>query len=321
MHRILLVAALAASMVGGAMAQEAESEKKKVGWFNSTELSLVVTDGNSMTETFGLNNVLTRKWERSELLFKIDSVRSNTDDDRFLLVEPGMTYLPGEEPVIDIEDTSVVHPPKDLDVDKHFVEGRYTRHYKKTRTWNAGGSWDRNKDAGILNRFIVFGGAGNRWRDDDKLRLDTGYGMSFTDREEETPDPEKERSFPGARLTLDLDWGISKSTRLAYELTGNLNLEDVSDYSLDSRGTLSVAMNKWLSLAVSLQFLYNSEPGLEDVDVVAWVELVDPDGVPGSGDEFFQTVSSGGAAIVVREDRTRLEELDMVFRTSLVINF
>jgi hypothetical protein len=302
MHRILLVAALAASMVGGAMAQEAESEKKKVGWFNSTELSLVVTDGNSMTETFGLNNVLTRKWERSELLFKIDSVRSNTDDDRFLLVEPGMTYLPGEEPVIDIEDTSVVHPPKDLDVDKHFVEGRYTRHYN-------------------LNRFIVFGGAGNRWRNDDKLRLDTGYGLSFTDREEETPDPEKEQSFPGARVTLDLDWGISKSTRLAYELTGNLNLEDTSDYSLDSRGTLSVAMSKWFSLAVSLQFLYNSEPGLEDVDVIARIEIIDPDGVPGSGDEFFQTVESGGSVIVVGEDRTRLEELDTVFRSSLVINF
>jgi len=311
---VLLAIGLAAAMAGGAMAQEAETAEKKIGWFNSTELSLVVTEGNSVAETLGLKNVLTRKREKSELVFKLNSARSNTDDDRFLLADPGMIILPGEQPTIDSENASVVHPPKELDVDKHFFEGRYTRHYKKTRTWNTGASWDRNKDAGILNRYIVFGGVGNRWRDDEKLRVETGYGLSFTDREEETPDPLKEEQFPGARLTLDLNWGISKSTRLAYDLTGNLNLEDTKDYSLDSTGTLSVAMNKRLSLAVSLQFLYNSEPGLEDVDVIARVEW-------NPVEEYYETVSSEGTAIMLGEDRIRLKELDTVFRTSLVMNF
>lgn len=44
-HSVLLAAGLVASMAGSAMAQDAETEEKTVGWFNSTELSLVVTEG------------------------------------------------------------------------------------------------------------------------------------------------------------------------------------------------------------------------------------------------------------------------------------
>jgi hypothetical protein len=302
-----------------ALAQKDADEASETGWFNTTELSLVVTEGNSNTDSFGFKNVLTRAWKRSKFVLKLDSVRSNTSDDRYLLVEPGIVFLPGEAPT-DFN-TTVVNPEKELDVEKYFAEGRYSRQYGKTRTWDVGGSWDRNEDAGILNRYIVFGGIGNQWRDTEKLRFHTGYGISFTSRDEETPDPEKEDAFLGARLTLHVDWGISKSTRFDYGLTGNLNIEDTSDYSLDSRGTLSVSMSKRLSLAVSLQFLYNSEPALEDADIFARIETVDPDGVPGSGDEFYRTISSGGAEFELGEDRIRLNELDMVARTSLVINF
>jgi len=316
---MLILIGAGSAGVGSTMAQEEDDKLSETGWFNSTELSVVVTEGNSGTDTFGFKNVLSRKWEKSDLILKVDSVRSNTDDDRFLLAEPGIIFLPGEAPTI--ENTTVIQPPKELDVEKYFAEGRYTKHYKKTKTWNTGASWDRNEDAGILNRFIVFGGVGNRWRDSEKLHFETGYGLSFTDRQEKTPDPEKEAEFPGARFTLSLDWGITKTTRLAYDLTGNLNFEDTSDYSLDSRAALSVSISERIALAVSLQFLYNSEPGLEDVDIIARIEIIDPDGIPGNGDEFIRTVSEGGSAIELGEDRIRLHDLDSVFRTSLVINF
>jgi len=316
---ILLVIYVISVAAGGAAAQGEDGAEKDLGWLNETELSLVVTEGNSNTDTFGLKNVLTRAWERSKFVLKTDGVRSNTSDDRFLLVEPGLTFLPGEQPTF--QATSIVTPAKEPDVEKYFIEGRYSRSLGGKRTWNAGGSWDRNEDAGILSRFIGFGGVGNVWRDGDKLQFETGYGVSYTDREEEAPDPEKEEKFVGARLTLEVDYLIVKSTRLSYELTGNVNLEDARDYSLDSLGSVAVKMTDRLSLAVSLQFLFNSEPALEDVDILARVELVDPDGVPGSGDEFFITVDSGGSEVEVGEDRIRLDSLDTVFRTSLIINF
>jgi hypothetical protein len=81
-------------------------------------------------------------------------------------------------------------------------------------------------------------------------------------------------------------------------------------------------MSKRVALKVSLQWLYSHEPALEDVDVVARIEIVDPDGIPGNGDEFFRTVTEGGAEIEFDDEaQIRKEELDQVFRTSLVITF
>ncbi len=288
-------------------------------WINATELSLVVTEGNSDTNSLGFKSTLTRKMKDSDFRLLLDSVRSSNSDDRFLLLDPGLTFLPGESPSGDA--TTVVVPASELDVEKYFLEGRYTRELSGRRNWNVGASWDRNEDSGILNRYIVFGGAGTNWKDGEKLKFHTGYGGSYTDREEDSPDPEKEAQFFGFRGTLDLDYKVLKTTTLSYKLTGNLNLEDRSDYSIDTTASVSVAMNKRLSLQAGLQFLFNSEPALEDVDVFARLITVDPDGIPGTGDEYFETVTEGGFEIDIGEDRIRKERLDTVFRTSLVITF
>jgi hypothetical protein len=80
-------------------------------------------------------------------------------------------------------------------------------------------------------------------------------------------------------------------------------------------------MSKYFSLKVSLQWQFNHEPALQDADVIARVVLEDPDGVPGSGDEYFRTVSSGGMELTIGEDRVRKEQLDTIFRTTLVVDF
>ena len=63
------------------------------------------------------------------------------------------------------------------------------------------------------------------------------------------------------------------------------------------------------------------ERPVKEIDVIARVVLIDPNGIPGSGDEFFETVSEGGFEITVGEDRVRRESLDTIFRTTLVVNF
>ena len=52
-----------------------------------------------------------------------------------------------------------------------------------------------------------------------------------------------------------------------------------------------------------------------------FVEVINPDGVPGSGDERFRTLSSGGSKIVVGSADARKDKLDTVFKTALVIKF
>jgi len=323
--RFLVVITICLSMcLVPTFAQDGDDEKKKFGWFNSTELGLAVTEGNSNTDSFALNNILRHVTERGRFRLRIDGVRTNTSDDWFREVNPGFTWLPGEEPPDFGDETTLVKPSKDPDVEKYAIDSRYERKITDKFTWNAGLGWDRDVDAGIINRYQGFGGVGNIWKAGDKLNFTTSYALSFTNREEETPDPLKDDQFMGARLTAEFDAMIVKSTKYELDFKGNSNLTDTSDYTLDMMNAISVSINDWLALKVSLQWLYNNEPALEDIDLLAFIVLRDPDGIPGSGDEFFETVpgsESNSAEIEIEEVRERKEQLDTVFRTTLVINF
>jgi hypothetical protein len=314
---LVILGALAATGVARA-AVEGEPEPPDP-WTNSTDLSVVLTDGNSSALTFGLKNTLEYRTPKSLSRFRIDALRSDTSDDPYLLVEPGLTFLPGD--TLTSYSTHAVRPDSEPDVARYFTEGRYERNLSKKVTWNTGASWDRDEDAGILNRYIVFGGAGHTWVDGDDLSFRTSYGLSLTDREEEVFDPEKDIRFPGARMTSSLKDRWGKSTTYDNQFTFNASLKDLSDYNVELVQSVAVSMNRVLSLKVSLQWLYANEPALEQVDVLARVLVVDPDGIPGSGDEYFETVAAEGSEITIGEDSIRKESLDTTFRMSLQITF
>ena len=102
----------------------------------------------------------------------------------------------------------------------------------------------------------------------------------------------------------------------------NVNLSDSADYSINTTSALTVSMVSHVSLRVSLQWLYENEPALEsDLDVIAFVEVINPDGIPGSGDEFFRTQSSGEMKLVIGSADARKDKLDTIFKTALVIKF
>jgi len=312
-----LVAVITASATLAARA--AEPAPKKLGWFNSTELSVVYTAGNSSSQTYGFKDTLRREWPKARFKLRADYLRADTADDRFLLVDPGFTFLPGGRPA---DPTfTLVEPPIEPDVEKIFVESVYAREISTSLFWSAGASWDRNEDAGILNRYIGFFTLGNRWWTFDDFAWATSYGVSFTGRHEEHTEPGREEQFAGFRLGSELRLKMGTVTSFQSDFTGNASLADFDDYSMDITNAVSVAMSRHVSLKVSLQWLFNNEPALEDVDVIARVVLEDPDGIPGSGDELFRTVSSGGSEITVGTDSVHKEQLDTVFRTTLVIDF
>jgi putative salt-induced outer membrane protein YdiY len=314
----LVASLILISAVGGAAWGQGGSEPE-IGWSNKTELSFVFTEGNSDTESLGIRNDLRRRWTGSKLKIVFDAVRADTADDRFLLVDPGTTFPPGAVPAIG--GTSVIEPAKEPDVEKYFLESTYDQKLGQRLRWHAGLSWDRNEDAGILNRYHYFGGFGHDWYDSKDFALRTSYGVAYVDREEETTDPEKEDKFAAARVGLHFLDRFGKAATFETDLTSNLNVEDTADYNVNATMSIAVKMTDRLSMKVSLQGLYASEPALEDVDIVARVELLDPDGIAGSGDEFFRTVTNGGAEIELGEGQIRKDELDTVFRASLVIDF
>lgn len=298
------------------VAQERDDD---LGWANATELSIVVTEGNTSTQTLGFKNTLRRTWESARLRLRFDGVRSNTSDDRFLQVQPGLQFPVGGQPPE--FQTSIAIPAIESDVEQYFVEGRFDRDISERLFWDVGSSWDRNNDAGILNRHILFGGVGNVWFNEEDVAFSTSYGVSYTDRQEIEPNPSKDNVFGGVRFNSDYMQRFGSLTLVDSNFTLNMNLADATDYSINVTNAVGVAMNDYLSLRVSLQFLYENEPALEDADIVARVELIDPDGVPASGDELFETMLDGRTRIDVGQGRIRKNPLDTVLRTALVISF
>ena len=317
--RIALLLVAVHGLGAAAPAGAQDETETPAGWTNETELSLALTGGNSTARTFGFGDTVRRVREGSRLQIRVTGIRSGTAGDRFLLVSPGLRFpIAGvpEEP-----ETRLVRPRVDAEVENYQASGRYEMDVSERFFWNAGGGWDRNSDAGILNRYTAFAGVGNVWRDSENLRFATSYAASYTNRIEETAEPGKDPRFAGARLGWDYRHRLGATAVYENELTANVNLTAASDYSFNMTHALSAALGTHLALRVGLQWLYEHEPAPEDVAVVARVEVVDPDGVPGSGDELFETVADGGAAITLGASRIRKDRLDTIFRTALVISF
>jgi hypothetical protein len=284
------------------------------------DLSLVLTAGNSATQTWGFSDQLRHIWKDARFEFDVDVVRANASDDRYFQVVPGLEFPVGGAPAD--APTSLVTPDPTLDVANSLVRGRYERNITPGFFWNAGAGWDRSDYAGILNRYVVFGGIGHEWVNSERRRFATSYGISYTDREEETPDPEKDRRFAGARLGWDYTERFNAGTTFENEFAANVNLSDSADYSINTTSALSVSVVSHVLLKVSLQWLYENEPALEsDLDVIAFVDVVNPDGIPGSGDEHFVTLSSGDMKLVIGSADARKGKLDTIFKTALVIKF
>jgi hypothetical protein len=271
------------------VAQAEDDEEEQFGWSNQMDLSLVVTDGNSQTDTLGFKNKLQRNWTNARYTFRIDAVRSNTADDRIAVLREGSAT---EYDVVTFE--------KSPDVENYFVENRYDRAISERLFWNAGLTWDRNKDAGIISRWIAYAGLGNIWWDREDLKFRTSYGLSYTDREEEDFDPEKEQTFPGVRLNWEYENKWGKITTFENDWIYNYNFSNSTDWNTDIISSIRVDINSRLALRVSLRWLYNNLPALQDLDL------------------FIRT--PGGDLIGLPEQVSEpKEKLDTLFSTSLVI--
>ncbi len=319
------------ALPGVALAQGEDEDENK--WGNDTELSWVVTRGNSDTFTLGFKNVFQKWWgaeKNSRFQLKLEGTNSDKADDRFVVA----TLDPNEpiNPAVPCNSTgtncTTIEPPVEDSIERYLVEGRYDRKFSQRRLWHAGASWDRNltDGSGIKHRYIGFAGIGNIWWKSDDLTFTTTYSLSYTDREETTPDPLKEDQFAGLRFDWSYlnKWG--KSVTYSNTWTINASLKDSADYNFDMINGISVAMTEKIALKVSLQWLYNNEPPLDTVDL----ECANPNPndprqtipcnlicVDNTGTPIL--CSDPGAIQLNNETDVRKDKTDLIFNTSLVI--
>ena len=211
-----------------AQTQTQAKAEPRLGWSNSTDLSLVVKGGNSAALTLGFANKLKYAWKDARFESEVSGLRSDTSDDRFFLVEPGIQFPVGGAPSDPAK--SLVEPSPTRDVENYLIRGGYEKNITPGFFWNTGFGWDHNDDAGIQNRSIAHAGIGNKWADSQRRRFTTSYGVSYTDRELKDMDEEKDRRFAGARLGWEYAEHFNAGTTFDSSLASNVNLSDGGDY-------------------------------------------------------------------------------------------
>ena len=277
---VCLMAAFLTLLAGPGFAQE-EEEAPARNWSNSTELSWVMTTGNSNTNTFQVRNVYKYEWTESELTWEAGVLRAGSRDDR---------YAVGTE-----EDFEVIEPEADLDNNRLYSKLRYMRTISDRFFWY--GSYDtyRDEPTNVNRQLIGSGGVGNTWVERNRLVFRTTYGANYTN---EDLDLEGVSNFAGYRLFYRLEAGVAASTKIESELTFDGSFVTGNDIRLDSLNGITVSITDTVALKASLRLLYRNVPALEDID------LKDPE-----------------SGIVIGKVIVSKEKLDSTFATSLVINF
>jgi len=265
------------------------ADEERTGWSDVAELSLVSTAGNSESSTFGFKNALIRAGESSNLEIRAGGIRAEADTITRFAVGPDPGYSLQET-----TDTAVT-------AENYYLHGNYKRLISEKLFWYAGGGWERNRFAGIDNRYLVEGGVGNIWRDDDVLKFRTQYSVTMTKQDDVVPRPDADDTWVGARAGWNYLNKFGANTTYENVLVVDANLEDSSRWRGDMINSVSVSMSARLALKVSLQWLYENEPAFTEVE--RFTTLGPP------------PVSSGEMVPF------QLDELDTVLTASLVVNF
>ncbi|HEV8701683.1 MAG TPA: DUF481 domain-containing protein [Candidatus Polarisedimenticolia bacterium] len=278
-----IVIGLALALSGAATGIGADEPAKPDRWTDAAEFSFVATAGNSETSTLGFKNTLARAWEKSSFELKAGAVRGETTK---------TTRAVQLGPVI--EETSTT----ELTAENYFFNGRCDRKITERFFWYAGGGWERNRFAGVDNRYSGVGGVGNIWKDEDRVKFRTDYALSYTKQENTVDVAGADDSFLGARVSSKFLHKLGAVTTYGNDLVIDENLDETSDFRADMTNWVTVSMSTRLALKVSLQWLYDNEPSF------------------GSVDDPLDLLPPAGTTAAVQ-----LDDLDTVFTASLVANF
>lgn len=279
---VVVVLVLFAAGSPGARAQDTE---KKYGWFFTSELTSVVTAGNSESNTFGLLATLRRALESSELKVSGGAIRTES-----ALKTRTATGTLADFQVFENE-------IREKTAESYYLRGRYSRDLTKLFGLFVGADWLRNPFAGTDSRLLLAAGAGNTWADSDRTRFKTGYSGTYTFEQDVVDNPFVSTNFAGVRVGYDYWRKLTASTELTSDFTLDWNLDNTDDVRVIFNVALPIAVSSKLAFKPSLNALWRNAPALTAVP------LFDSGGVP------------TGETVLVP-----LEELDLMFTAALVVN-
>jgi hypothetical protein len=257
------------------------------GFYDTADLSLVITGGNSASTTFGLRNLAEYYWETSSLRFDLGglSTESRSRDDR-VAVETGDGGF------------EVVEAERQKTAENYFANLRYD--YALSERWYtfAIGGWTRNRFAGFDDKWQGALGLGWIAVDAEKTKLDLDLAATYTS---ETPILGDRNDFGGLRLAYAFEQHLAESTVFLSNLILDQNLKETDDLRADWFNAIEISISELIFLRTSFRILWRNEPLFEALP------LYDQSGEP--------VLDGNGDPVSVP---SQLDPVDTYFLTSLV---
>ena len=256
-------------------------------WSDVAALSFVATGGNSQSSTLGFANTLAWKWERSSLVYNFGAIRaSSSSTARYATVSPN----PPGYVVVENKTTT-------LSAESYFFTGRYDHKLTERSFWFSSDGWERNRPAGINNRFFLNAGLGNLWLDRERTKFKTDYALGYTYEDPVFLSPGYVRGYATLRLGANFMQKIGASAAFTSDLAITDNLRHTADWLGVWKNAVTANLSKRLALKAGLDLLYDNQP--------AYLSL-----------ELRDALGN-----VVGSVPFQLKKLDTVFTTSLVVTF
>ncbi len=259
-------------------------------WNNVTTLSYVATTGNAEGQTVGFGNEFLYKWGQSAFSLKARAIRVNTT-----VVTRSATGSSLEDYVLGEQRASTTT------AEAYGLNGRFDHRLKdKDRWyWYGGAGWEKNRPAGLDNKYSATTGFGRIWADLDRIKFRTDMGFGYTHEQPLVAPANFQANYGTVNLTSQFKQKLGASSLYTMDLAFTDNLSDSRDYQAVLRQGFSVAINKSLALKVGYDVVYKNKPNLIPVEVFT---------------NALPSVSLGSISVSAKKT-------DTVFTTSLVITF
>ena len=308
LSHLMFVAALSVALAGGSaktafgqedrvpvdedalnvLAPEDDPDEPLAGFYDTADLSIVITGGNSSATTFGFRNLAEYYWPTSSLRFDIGglSTDSRSREDR-------VAVGTGEN------DFEIVEPERKKTAENYFANLRFDHDLSERWYTFAIAGWNRNRFAGFDNRLQ--GALGIGWfaveTDRTMLRLDVAGTYTSED-----PIVGETNDFAGIRFGYDYTQHLSEKSSFYSVLILDENLNNTGDLRADWYNALEVSITDLLFLKTSYRIQWRNEPLFETLP------LLDSNGDP--------VLNPGGDPVSVP---SQLDSMDTYFLTSLVL--
>jgi len=231
------------------------------GLYANADLSYVLTSGNSSSSSLGFKGDLTRRFGRHSIGFAAGGIRvsSSPADLRYAVGTP----LDFEVEIPEAQPTAAAY----------YGRGRYDFKLSERLFYTLGGGWERNRFAGIENRWVIDTGVGYILLSSERTSLRAAGGLTYTS-EGYTIDDGRDSSFVGLRVGWDFRQKLGSTTTFTHAFIFDQSLESSSANRIDAQFGVHVAMSSLLGLKANWRVLFNNDPPSTELP------LLTPGGVP-----------------------------------------